>query len=301
MTSGFAGADVAQLRHLSVRLKAQSAKLREIATSSSFALMAAEWTGNDIDAIRTNWNRKSAPMLKALASSLHDMGVELERQALEQERASGGSGGGPSTSWWDEVRRGVENWFLGILIPAPLLPGIVEPRQSPPGQDLSDSDAFPTAPTPVAEDIPDSKLGPLSPRPSQKDYDSRKPVFGDLSPGRNNDGQCTSWVAFRRSQLGMETGAAGRGFNGGQWAENMPTQLAEPEAGAVGSHGNHTFIVEQVVPGPPKSIVISEMNNSGVKDGGLGKVNTDTYVLDEKSGLWKSPNRASGIRMKFGT
>lgn len=134
--------------------------------------------------------------------------------------------------------------------------------------------------------------------PSQSDFDARTGDYGDLSPGGANDGQCTSWVAFRRDQLGLPPAPHGKGLNGEQWAQSMPNQLQSPVAGAVGSSPNHTFIVESVNEGPPKSIQISEMNNSYL--GGEGKVNTDSYTFDPNTGLWKSPNQRAALWMKFG-
>ena len=138
----------------------------------------------------------------------------------------------------------------------------------------------------------------MLPAPSQEDFNNRSGNYGDLSPGGNNDGQCTSWVAFRRDQLGLSPAPHGRGLDGEDWAANMPNQLAMPVPGAVGSSPNHTFIVESVNPGPPTSISISEMNNSYL--GGTGKVNTDTYTLDPATGLWKSPNQRKALPMNFG-
>lgn len=96
VTSSFSGADVAQVRALAARMRLQSSKLREIVASSSTALLMAEWTGNDIDAIRDRWLRTSKPTLASLADRFHELGVSLDLQADQQEQASGATGVGGS-------------------------------------------------------------------------------------------------------------------------------------------------------------------------------------------------------------
>lgn len=88
VSSGFVGADVEQLRALAARFETQANKLNEITVSSSAAIMVADWTGANIDRVRSEWNRTSRPQIAAMAQSCSDTAMALKRHADEQERAS---------------------------------------------------------------------------------------------------------------------------------------------------------------------------------------------------------------------
>jgi len=92
MTS-FSGSDVAQLRSLAARFESQAGKMREIVTSSSWALATAAWTGAEVDQLRAKWNGASKPHLLRVAAELSETAVTLRRQAAEQERVSNATTG----------------------------------------------------------------------------------------------------------------------------------------------------------------------------------------------------------------
>lgn len=100
--STFSGADVQQLRALAGKLEAQAGKLREIAASSSAAITTAQWTGANIERVRSEWNRSSKPAISGLASELAGIARDLRAQAAQQEEASAAtassSSNGGSTS-----------------------------------------------------------------------------------------------------------------------------------------------------------------------------------------------------------
>jgi uncharacterized protein YukE len=135
------------------------------------------------------------------------------------------------------------------------------------------------------------------PGQAQRDFDARgtagvsNPAF---APGGAYDGECTSWVNFRREQLGFDV-APIRWENGNFYPGAVSS---DPTPGAVGSYEGHTFIVESVNAGPPASISISEMNNSYL--GGHGQVNLDTFTYNTSTGQWTSPNLRGGRTMTFG-
>lgn len=303
VNSGFSGADVTQLRALGARMKVQSSKLREIATSSTVALMAAEWAGNDIDAIRSNWRRSSLPTIDRLADILHDMSVELEGQAHSQEEASGGTTAGSSGSWLDGIRDWFERTLPRFLTPflgSPSHPSDPSGPQVQPGHVSPDAAEQPARPV---ED-PEPRIEPVTDAgQAQSQFDSRgtagvtNSAFG---PGGRYDGECTSWVNFRRKELGLEPVPIA--WNGGSFYPGSVSP--EPTPGAVGSwpaagdHSQHTFIVESVNDGPPKTMTISEMNNSYL--GGKGEVNLDTFTYDEGSGQWTSRNLKTARTITFG-
>ncbi|MBU1250724.1 MAG: CHAP domain-containing protein [Actinobacteria bacterium] len=294
MTSAnFSGADLDQLRALSARLKAQSGKMREIANSSTFALQAAEWTGGEIDAIRDQWRRNSVPTIMRLAEALDELGSDLDQHMLEQERASGGGASGPWSDFIDMIRRSIDKFIGGIVGPGPggeagpSGPG-PHPREQDTGGDTDEGNSPPQGGS-------DSSR----PEPSQEAFDRRaggNPAFG---PGGQFDGQCTSWVHFRRNQLGLTSPIRWEdgGFVG--TGGSQLTQIADPVSGAVGSFpGNtHTFIVEGVSTAEPRTITVSEMNVGPMvnaarsETSGLGTVSTDTYTETAPgSGVWRNSN-----------
>lgn len=91
--SGFVGADVEQLDALAVRLDRQAAAYREIASSSSLALMVATWTGTDIDRVRAEWNRQCKPAILKVAGELSSLAIDVKRQAAHQRATSAATGG----------------------------------------------------------------------------------------------------------------------------------------------------------------------------------------------------------------
>lgn len=114
----FSGADLDQLRALSARLKSQSGKMREIASSSTFALTTAEWSGAEIDAIRDQWRRSSLPTLTRIADSMEQLGSDLDAHLLEQERVSGGGlsvSGSFSSGVMERLQRSFDGFVAGIV------------------------------------------------------------------------------------------------------------------------------------------------------------------------------------------
>ncbi|MES1170221.1 MAG: CHAP domain-containing protein, partial [Leifsonia sp.] len=154
----------------------------------------------------------------------------------------------------------------------------------------------------------DATNGSISHPPvSQDAYDHR---VGNVYTGADgtkystDQGWCTSWVQFRRAQLGLPVPHG----NGSEMAGNLATDSPNPSLGAVGSFGpgvGHTFVVEGVADGDPRTITISEMNSgsgphpwldqaNGITNN-FGKVTTQTYteVPPAGSGVWKDSNYGS--------
>jgi hypothetical protein len=101
----FAGADVEELRALAVRFDRQASRLREIAGSSSAAIMTAQWTGAKIDGVRSEWNRTSKPKILAIATAFAGLATELRRHADQQTETSGGVPGvGPADGYFTDER-----------------------------------------------------------------------------------------------------------------------------------------------------------------------------------------------------
>lgn len=102
----FAGADVEELRLLAVRFDRQASRLREIAGSSSAAIMTAQWTGAKIDGVRSEWNRISKPKILSVAAAFAGLATELRRHADQQSETSGGgmSRDAPADGYFTEER-----------------------------------------------------------------------------------------------------------------------------------------------------------------------------------------------------
>ncbi len=171
---------------------------------------------------------------------------------------------------------------------------------------------LPHAPDPTPQNPALALLGPnatgvgtAEPPPLQRTYDSRHenvPLFGQ---GGGSNGQCTSWVHFRRAQLGLPAPTlwndATTEFN------TSPPTLAvstSPSIGAVGSFYGHTFVVEGIVkPDFPREITISEMNvgkmtSEAFVTTGWDKMSTDTYT-EISPGVWKSTHSGTHQSVTF--
>ncbi len=258
------GMDVDQVAAAGKALKERAAEIDALVGKLDGIVRSIHgvWEGPDSDQFVNDWWPEHKKTLVAASSHVAGLGQSALNNASEQRDASHGNGGANP----------------GHTIDPGSSPAAQPPGGAPEGRDQNTA---------------------MTPPPSQEAFNARHGNYGDLNPGGANDGQCTSWVAFRRDQLGLGPAPHGRGLDGEAWAAHMPTQLDTPVPGAVGSSPNHTFIVESVNAGPPTSIQISEMNNSYL--GGKGKVDLDTYTYNPATGLWKSPNQRSAHAMNFGT
>lgn len=92
LSGGFVGSDPEELDRLARVFERQADEMREILSSSTWALRTAAWTGNRIEHIRSEWNRESRPALMSAAGECDFLARELRRNAEEQRRASGAGG-----------------------------------------------------------------------------------------------------------------------------------------------------------------------------------------------------------------
>lgn len=88
--TGFVGSDPDELERLAVLVKAEASKMREVVSSSTWAIRISEWTGSRIDALRGEWSRESRPALLRVADQLEALASELETNARQQRDASVG-------------------------------------------------------------------------------------------------------------------------------------------------------------------------------------------------------------------
>lgn len=93
---GFVGSNPDELERLAVLVKDEASKMRDVVSSSTWAIRISEWTGNRIDALRSEWSRESRPALLRVADQLEALASELEKNARQQRDASGSATSGQS-------------------------------------------------------------------------------------------------------------------------------------------------------------------------------------------------------------
>lgn len=86
---GFVGSNPEELERLASRVKDEASKMREVVSSSTWAIRISEWTGSRIDVLRGEWSRESRPALLRVADQLDALASELEKNARQQRDASG--------------------------------------------------------------------------------------------------------------------------------------------------------------------------------------------------------------------
>ena len=86
--SEFVGADVEQVEALARRYEIASQKLTQLMNVSSLGIMVTEWTGADIERLRSDWNRQAKPSIARSVAALSQIASTLKTQAAEQREAS---------------------------------------------------------------------------------------------------------------------------------------------------------------------------------------------------------------------
>ncbi len=104
--TGFAGADIDEVRALAARFEQQADRLHQIVANSTAAIMIAAWTGANVDRLRADWKRDSQPRIRALAQQLSHLATDLRRQATEQSEASAARSGAPTPQAESDPTRG---------------------------------------------------------------------------------------------------------------------------------------------------------------------------------------------------
>lgn len=99
--SGMHGADTGQLREFATRLRSASERLTGMSGQVAGLLNSVNWDGPDADHFRHVWTSDLKQKLTEVARVLGESGTTLERNATEQDKASGllpggGLGGGHS-------------------------------------------------------------------------------------------------------------------------------------------------------------------------------------------------------------
>jgi surface antigen/uncharacterized protein YukE len=255
------GMDVDAVESAGRALKERASQLDTIVAALDRTVKSLNhvWEGKDAQTFVETWWPEHRTALVAMRSHVDGLGQSALNNASEQRGVSdehGGGGGGGTAP------------HVGASAAAP------------------------------ADSATGSTTSPISSVPAaQQAFDQRgttgvsNPAFG---PGGDYDGECTSWVNFRRQQLGASVVPIS--WQNGNFYPGEITSTPTP--GAVGSYAGHTFIVESVSSGPPQSISISEMNNSYL--GGHGQVNLDTFTYDSARGQWVSPNLRDAKTITFG-
>lgn len=89
------GADVESLRQLAQTFNNKSQVLdNDVNLALKSLVSATDWQGSDGDKFKDDWDSVLAPQLRNAAQALAQAGWDLNRNADEQEQASGGGGAG---------------------------------------------------------------------------------------------------------------------------------------------------------------------------------------------------------------
>ena len=226
--------------------------------------MPGVWEGPDAQQFANEWWPEHKKALVAASSSVAGLGQAALNNASEQRQGSDKSSPGSS----------------GPTVPTD---GPPEGRNLPSVGDRASN--------------PGASAGAL-PAASINDYVAR---VGSPTPERVDGlgaftGNCTSWAAFRREQLGLayrRSANIGTG-HGFEMAERMGgTTTTPPTLGAIVSSGGppfgHVMIVEEIR--PDGSFRVSEMNvptaTSGFKPV-LGNMRASTVYTPGPNGMWTS-------------
>jgi surface antigen/uncharacterized protein YukE len=255
------GMDVEAVESVGRQLKQSAASVESLVggIDKTVSGLTGLWDGPDAQRfVQQSWPtlRKA---LVAAQSSVEGLGQSALNNASEQRGAStaNGSGSGNAT--------------------------LITPRGT-------HAEGSPATPAPATHPASQS-FGVMG---AQRDFDSRH-GNASFAPGGSYAGQCTSWVNFRREQLhaeGLVSGPVPTSWKGGHFYPG--TVSLEPTPYAVGSFsgGGHTFVVESISEGSPRTISISEMNVGKMVDvdrletKGLNHVSTATYA-DLGNGQWQ--------------
>jgi hypothetical protein len=109
-TETFQGADVQALRGLRTSMQTFVAELQRSAATTTCALDALGWTGNDRTSFGTTWAECYRPVVQQVADAVARAADQVEAHAADQERASsdGGTGAGAAPGAGAAARLGAQ-------------------------------------------------------------------------------------------------------------------------------------------------------------------------------------------------
>ncbi len=283
------GLDVESVQAHGAALKAQAQHLEGIVQAISALVSQAEgvWQGQDARDFAGWWHQQHRPALLAAAQSVAGLGTSAINNAAEQARASSAAGGsGAAISHTAAVSAGVGAAAVGAA--ARLAAGSSSPSTSPGG---SSAGATTGTLAPPSGGLQGYRAG-AGLHPSTADWAQGAPANGQADQWGKAANNCTSWVAYRRAQLGLSIPVG----NGGAMGHDPGLP---PTLGAVVSYGagttsdpGHVMVVEQVM--SPDRFRVSEMNWDAA--GGF----RDNQVWDRlPNGIWQRESGGLAEALKF--
>jgi uncharacterized protein YukE len=84
----FFGADVGELRHLSIQMRQASTQLSEIALRLGSQVSQVRWTGPSAQRFVSDWHTRLGPDLRMTSQSLIEAAERASSNAGQQEEAS---------------------------------------------------------------------------------------------------------------------------------------------------------------------------------------------------------------------
>jgi len=250
------GMDVEAVENVGRQLKQSAASVDTIVGTLDRTVsgLSSVWEGPDAQRFAQSWPTFRKSLLAAQAS-VAGLGQSALNNASEQREASGAKGPGGSSS-------------EQLSTPPSVHPGLGS------SSGTEHSQSFDAA-------------------GEQAAFDGRG--GGPFGPGGDYAGQCTSWVNFRREQLvqeGLIPGPVPTRWHDGAFYPGSVSQDPTPYAVGSFANGGHTFVVESVGEGSPRTIAVSEMNvgqwtnKAALETTGLNHVSTATYT-ELSPGRWQ--------------
>lgn len=267
------GMDVDQITAAGNALKQRAADIDTLVTKIDGIVrsMPGIWDGPDAQQFVNEWWPEHKKTLVAASSHVAGLGQSALNNASEQREVSGTRGGGFTT------------------------PGDHVPDQ--PGR----GPLAPTSPGGTAK--PGETVGVLPWQGGRDGYIAKigNPEDEHLDGMGAYSGNCTSWAAYRREELGLPwrpSANVGTG-TGAEMADRMGGSAdSPPTLGAIVSMDptNHVMIVEEVH--PDGSFRVSEMNvpdpNDADKSNNLGNLSTSRTFTRLPDGRWQGSPKWEG-------
>ena len=85
----FTGMDIAGVRQLSQQMNAKADEIQSIGQQLTSALQSAQWVGPDRERFLSDWQGQHMQALSRVVEALRDASMRANRNADEQEQASG--------------------------------------------------------------------------------------------------------------------------------------------------------------------------------------------------------------------
>lgn len=277
------GMDPAEVRLLAGQLRDEARKIDDLAGRLGIQVGRASWEGADARRFKDDWWPGHRRGLLAIVNELREFANSADKNAQEQEAASG-AGTANAPVFKPPGLRGP----LPIKVPVfSVPPGEAAPT---PGQTGTPGQVGATS-----GELPDSHRTWQEADEAFRTNGPHLNLDADKRPGADNQYQCTSWVEYRWRELGVKgdiirgDGWEKAGNNGGS-VDTPPTLGAMASYGRPNSGAGHVMIVEEIRTSADGAtqIRVSEFNYDGKNNAEAFRCNS-VYTRNA-DGTWNGPD-----------